>query len=497
MGFNVRMLNGVGVGVTARTIRTIKDGKEFDAYFPKPSFKDPILIQNGENENTIDTLIPQIVTTYIDDTKKISEVLKQSTKELTCKRIFDFLYTYVQYHVDAPHEEQIRRPARSWWNRKAGVDCDCYTTFISSCLLNLRIPHYLRMSAYNKERGYQHIYVVVPKNANLSTANRSDYWVIDPVLDGFNTEKPFLFKRDKLIKPVSALNVGVNGFPIRMLNGDNEDFNKRSSLVYSEILVSPELGTWALKGLDGGYYIEGDIEKRYVQPLNGLGIGFIGTGIGVNGGFFKKIGKIAGKALKVVAPIASFIPGIGPVVSKGLNIASGLLSKGGSKPSAPGTPQAESMQQPQSLVPMASKGIESVTPGPDNTNLLTSLIAEKAKQTNNNTILSLMAVDKGLKSKIGDFSTVVNSQVNNLLKQGVTTQAIADKSHEIASKSIEILASTHNDGKQGLDILKMEAQKAEAFRTSQAKTSQITTIVLLGIGLVVLYVAVKGGKISE
>lgn len=90
----------------------------------------------------------------------------------------------------------MRRPARSWADRVSGVDCDCYLTFIS---IFLQICAYLtlRMSAYSKDHWFQHIYVIVPKNSDLKVANRSDYWAIDPVLDAFDTEKPFLFKHDQ------------------------------------------------------------------------------------------------------------------------------------------------------------------------------------------------------------------------------------------------------------------------------------------------------------
>lgn len=505
-GFPIRMLNGVGVVVSKK--RNIKIGKEFDSYFPKPTYKDPILFQNGENEKTIDVIIPKIVNQYLNDTKKIADVLKQETKEATSKRIFDFIYTHIQYKIDEPHEEQVRRPARSWADRVSGVDCDCYTTFISSILTNLRIPHFLRMSAYSKDRGFQHIYVIVPKNSDLKVANRSDYWAIDPVLDAFNDEKPFLFKRDRLMQPIKALDRGLNGFPIRMLNGN--DFDSRSNLVHNSIYYSPDLGTWALRGIDGGYYIEGDYSKRFIQPLNGVGVGFINTGVGVNGGFLKKIGKavkkVAAPALTLAKPFASFIPG-GSMVT---DLASGFLNKKksvqNSIPSSGGTPAAQpaAAQALTALAPQALSAFapqlqqsEAAAPSFDNTNVLSALISDKAKQTNSATVLSLQSLDKGLKAKIGDFSNVVGSQVTTLLKQGETLQEVAAKSKDLSTKSLEIIADTQGNSREVLDIMKAEQLKAEQFRTSQSKQSTISLVAIIGLGVVVLFVAFKSSQSSK
>ena len=363
------------------------------------------------------------------------------------------------------------------------------------------------MSAYSKDRGFQHIYVIVPKNSDLKVANRSDYWAIDPVLDAFDTEKPFLFKRDRLMQPVKALDRGLNGFPIRMLNGN--DFDSRSNLVHSNIYYSPDLGTWALKGIDGGYYIEGDYSKRFIQPLNGVGVGFINTGVGVNGGFLKKIGKAVGKvaapALALAKPFASLIPG-GSMVT---DLASGLLNKKksvqNSIPTSGGTPaaaQALTALAPQALSAFApqlqqSEAAAPAAPSFDNTKVLSSLISDKAKQTNSATVLSLQNLDKGLKAKIGDFSNVVGSQVTTLLKQGETLQEVAAKSKDLSAKSLEIIADTQGNSREVLDIMKAEKLKAEQFRASQSKQSTISLVAIIGLGVVVLFVAFKSSQSSK
>ena len=88
------MLNGVGVVASKK--RSINLSNAYDAYFPKPSYSDPILVHKGDNQMTIDKFIPEIVNKYSSDTVKISELLKKETIEATCKAIFDFVYKNIQ-----------------------------------------------------------------------------------------------------------------------------------------------------------------------------------------------------------------------------------------------------------------------------------------------------------------------------------------------------------------------------------------------------------------
>ena len=87
---------------------------------------------------------------------------------------------------DAEGYEQIRSPARAWHDRFSGVDCDCYSVFISSILSNLGIAHTLRITKYQRDY-FQHIYPIVPF--------QNGYITIDCVTDRFNYEVPFSEKK--------------------------------------------------------------------------------------------------------------------------------------------------------------------------------------------------------------------------------------------------------------------------------------------------------------
>jgi len=186
---------------TANGRRKIKSGWEFDHLFPKPSGKDHRAKKNADVEDTL-KLIRQTVPMSLWQTKKIAAKLKGKTLRDTCRNIWQFVYDHIQYKMDEPGVEQIRSPRRTWYERETGVDCDCYTEFISSILVNLGIPHVLRITKYPKEPPdiptWQHIYPIVPVSGSLSgtLSNRNDYITMDCVKDGFDDEEPFLEYKD-------------------------------------------------------------------------------------------------------------------------------------------------------------------------------------------------------------------------------------------------------------------------------------------------------------
>ena len=177
--------------------RNIKSGAEYEHLFPKPEGEDIMVKQDATVADTIE-FIPQAVRDTLEDTKLIALALKGKTLYETCANIWNFVYTHIPYKKDEDGKEQIRRPARAWHDRnvpgkdgKAGCDCDCYTTFISSVLTNLQIPHSLRMCKYWYTDGrYTHIYPIVKKE-------NGTHITIDCVVNSFNHEEPFTEKYDK------------------------------------------------------------------------------------------------------------------------------------------------------------------------------------------------------------------------------------------------------------------------------------------------------------
>ncbi len=180
----------------AQTLRHIANGNQYNKYFGKAKHEDPLLIK-GEVFDTLD-LMQKIIKETINQTKPISRVLKGRNLKETASNIWNFVYRHIQYKPDTPGIEELRTPNRTWADRKTGVDCDCYSIFISSILNNLNIPHSLRIAEYDNKGYYQHVYVIIP--------NGKSHITIDPVLDNFNEEKSYTKKYDKIMIQHQLLN---------------------------------------------------------------------------------------------------------------------------------------------------------------------------------------------------------------------------------------------------------------------------------------------------
>jgi hypothetical protein len=187
--------------------RVIKDGSEFNRFFRSPDDKDKIIIEDGEVDETVD-LMKRVVWKYINDTKQIASFLKGNSLRKTCENVWDFLYNHIQYKLDKKGLEQLRRPNRSWVERKTGIDCDCFSIFVSSILTNLKIPHSFRITKYDKDV-FQHVYVIVPDGEG------KNYYTIDCVLGQFNYEKPFTEKKD--------FSMSLKGINVAVLSGIGTD----------------------------------------------------------------------------------------------------------------------------------------------------------------------------------------------------------------------------------------------------------------------------------
>ena len=167
--------------------RKIKRGEEFDHLFPKPLFLDPTIKKGATVYDTV-RFIPQVVQETLFQTSMLAPLLRGKNVYETCKNIWEFVYTHIAYKKDEEDKEQIRSPARGWHDRFHGIDCDCYTVFISSILSNLKIKHKLRITKYSQDH-FQHIYPIVPTTGG-------NYITVDCVVDRFNYEEPYTEKQD-------------------------------------------------------------------------------------------------------------------------------------------------------------------------------------------------------------------------------------------------------------------------------------------------------------
>ena len=166
--------------------RNIQSGERYTHLFPQAANNTATIRKDANVYHTV-AFIPKVVNETVEHTKKIAAQLKANTVYETCNNIWHFVYRHIAYKKDAEGYEQIRSPARAWHDRFKGVDCDCYSVFISSILTNLKIPHTLRITKYHRDY-FQHIYPIVPTGNSHIT--------IDCVTDKFNYEVPFSEKKD-------------------------------------------------------------------------------------------------------------------------------------------------------------------------------------------------------------------------------------------------------------------------------------------------------------
>lgn len=226
--------------------RKIKSGEEFEHLFPKPLFLDPTIKKGATVYDTV-RFIPQVVQETLFQTSKLAPLLKGRNVYETCKNIWDFVYEHIAYKKDEEGKEQIRSPARGWHDRFHGIDCDCYTVFISSILSNLKIKHKLRITKYKQDH-FQHIYPIVPTTGG-------NYITVDCVVDRFNYEEPYSEKQDTTMELEY-----LNGVPSTN-NVDVQD------LMGWEELEGGDLGKlFKRKAASGGGGAKKGIFKKFTQP---------------------------------------------------------------------------------------------------------------------------------------------------------------------------------------------------------------------------------------
>jgi hypothetical protein len=225
----------------------VKSGKEYGHLFPRAMLT---TIVKKEGATVADTIkfIPQVVNETLFHTKRIAKVLEGNNLRETCRNIWQFVYDHIAYKKDEDGKEQVRSPARAWHDRGniQGVDCDCYSVFISSILSNLKIRHILRITKY-KEDHFQHIYPIVP-------LPDGGYITIDCVVRNFDYEEPYSEKKDTKMD-------------LEYLNGVFDSNNKSTDVsdlvgIYEDREAMSELGKLFKRKASGGGDSEGGGKKK-------------------------------------------------------------------------------------------------------------------------------------------------------------------------------------------------------------------------------------------
>lgn len=185
--YQITYLNGP-LGLVATGRRDINTGNEFDAFYPARKPKEEYVMV-GNSYNTLDLMIQRIRSDH-HEASKIASKLYSPDLGIFTKRIFDHIYQNFQYKQDPANREQVKGVAGSYDNRISGIDCDDMAFLTGTILYNKGISFAIRKTSKSAHGDFSHVYIVVPKSPGLSLKNRSNYYVIDPVLDQNNFEYP-------------------------------------------------------------------------------------------------------------------------------------------------------------------------------------------------------------------------------------------------------------------------------------------------------------------
>ena len=206
----MKLLRNIGLGMVPtgkRSVRRIP--AHVLAMVPKPTDAN-ITVKESDADPIADTvpLIKQKIKRTSWQVKKLAKHLKGATLAQTLRNNYNFIFDHIQYVKDEPGQEQVRSPRRLIHDGKG--DCDCFTVCLGAFLTEQKIPFKIRVSANQEPAQWGHVYVVVPKdgNTNKELRNKSEYYVLDPVVHQFNYEAPFYNTKDFAMKLVSMDGLG-------------------------------------------------------------------------------------------------------------------------------------------------------------------------------------------------------------------------------------------------------------------------------------------------
>jgi hypothetical protein len=136
-----------------------------------------------------------------NQTKKLSKYFGRNSSRESCKAIFDYLKTKLNYVADG--DTQLIKLPSALLHTKVG-DCKSYSLFTSAILTNLGIPHHFVLVSYNQDPTPSHIYV-----------ETEDGCIIDAVWGIFDDEK----------KPTYRYEVKTNGqMKVKSISGMNNSY---------------------------------------------------------------------------------------------------------------------------------------------------------------------------------------------------------------------------------------------------------------------------------
>lgn len=167
----------------------------------------PLILKRADGKNTkvgdgFDAterlLIDKVIANW-ESVKPLADHLKADTERQSAFNVWYWLHENVRYNYDTEGKEEIRDPARTWKDRKRGVDCDCLSVFTYCLLLAMGYRPKFEIVAFMGKNTWAHIYV------NLNGL------AVDRVLGSFG-KRPALISKTKMLEvPVYSLSGPLSG----------------------------------------------------------------------------------------------------------------------------------------------------------------------------------------------------------------------------------------------------------------------------------------------
>lgn len=214
MNDELNIQNILGYAANDNPLRASKGGESFEGLIPAPTWTEETVNRNGSVSDTVQSMA-EVIKHYHWQAAKIAPLMKGATLYDTCRNIWEFLFKHIRYNEDTPNKEELRTFARSFAQRRTGIDCDDFSIGAGSILYCLNIPFLIRIARYAGVNHFQHVYIVVPDTGKRPI-------IIDAVLDNFDQEKPTAEFKDTLIMS----NTNLNGINISVL-GEAQDQDLR------------------------------------------------------------------------------------------------------------------------------------------------------------------------------------------------------------------------------------------------------------------------------
>lgn len=162
------------------------------------------LIKSGADLDDTLEHIAHIVYREYKTVKELAFELKGRSVGETSENIWNYIRLNIQYQLDKDGLEELRTPNRTI--RDGIGDCDDFTILTSCILMNLGIPHELRIAAYEQKGVFQHIYIA-------SIDQTGNTYIIDAVPDipHFNYEEPYIDIKTINMDLVELSGLGATG----------------------------------------------------------------------------------------------------------------------------------------------------------------------------------------------------------------------------------------------------------------------------------------------